>query len=113
MGFGFDVDLVFGCIVRSAGPSLAATLSGTLGEIKAFPSQHIPWNAVGEGMAAGCEATSHVASTARKRREMDAAAQLSLSLSFVFSLRIQPLFRVGLLCSVKPLYRCPPGHPAM
>lgn len=80
LGFGFDVDLVFGCIVRSAGPSLAATLSGALGEIKAFPSQHIPWNAVGEGMAAGCEATSHVASTARKRREMDAAAQLSLSL---------------------------------
>lgn len=79
LGFGSDVDLVFDCIVRTAGPSLAVSLSGALGEIKAFTSQHIPWNTVGEGMAAGCEAISHVESTARKRRETDAAAQLSLS----------------------------------
>lgn len=54
-------------------------LSGALDEIKAFTSQHIPWNAVGEGMAAGCEATSHVEFTARKRRETDAGAKLALS----------------------------------
>ena len=94
--------------MRTAGschPLLPLYHPGALGEMEAFISQHISlgycWGKHRGGWGWGeYEAISHVVFIDRKQREMAVCAQLTQSSAHGMT----PLmFRVGFLCSVKPL----------